>query len=134
MRAASRAPGRHAEAAGRALYPWRSGTPELEGHVISLEARDRVAEPLRDLACFALLEVDEDERLRRGDHEDVVARAVRGGLVRRARAADARDADEHLELVVEDRGRVVRDRAGTHDELHAGLADLHPEHAQLAVV
>src|SRR5436190_18770635 len=144
MRTVSRAPGRDAEAAGRALYPGQYGetitakaassAPELEGDVVSLEARDGLAEPLRDLACLALVEVDEDERLRRRDHEGVVARAVRSGLVGRARAADAGDADEHLELVVEDRGRVVLDRARTHHELHAGLADLHPEDAQLAVV
>src|SRR4029453_2215626 len=84
-----------------------SRAPELEGDVISLERADRVAEGLRDLARFALVEVDEHRRLCRLDEEYVVAHAVRGAFVRRARAPDARDADEELELVVEHRGRVV---------------------------
>ena len=46
-----------------------SSAPELEDDVISLECADRVAEVLRDLACLALVEVDEHERLRRRDEE-----------------------------------------------------------------
>src|SRR5206468_12346620 len=102
-----------------------SSAPALEDDVISLERTDRVAEVLRNLAGLALVEVDEHRRLRCRDEEQVVVYAVRGAFVGRARTPDARDADEELEFVVEDCGRVILDRQRAQNELDVGVTDLY---------
>ena len=53
-------------------------------------------------------------------------------IVRHAGAPDALRADEHLEEVVEARGRLVDDAGSTHDEL--GVAQVEPEQVEMAVV
>src|SRR5262249_10880324 len=98
------------------------GNPfESGAEVGALEIGDALAYPARDLARATLGEVDEDERLRRGDHDVVVGLAIGGELVRDARATDSCDAAEHLDLVVEHRRREILDRVRTHDELRSVL-------------
>src|SRR4051794_13560795 len=107
----------------RALRSTAWNASLLDDDVIVLERADRLAELRRNGPRLPLVEIDEDGGLRPGDHEHVVACAVARELVGRARATDACDADEDLDLVVEDGRRVVLDRASAHDELDAGLAD-----------
>ena len=75
-------------------------------------------------------EVDQHERLLGRDHQRVVREAVRGALVRHARAPDPAHAHERLDQVVESGGRVVLDRRGAHHE----LAALGSEPSEMAVV
>ena len=85
---------------------------------------------MRDHGGAPLGEIDEHERLGGRDHERIVLDAIRRALVRRARPADPRHPHEHLEQVVEPRGRVVLDGGRAHDE----FAVTHVEPAQVPVV
>src|SRR5919109_1975891 len=100
----------------------RERAAESEGAVLpfeggALELPDLFAIRIRDQARLPLLEVDEDERLARRHHQDVVLDPVRGALERDARAADPRDANEDLDQVVEPCRREVLDRRRPHDGL-----------------
>ncbi len=75
-------------------------------------------------------EVDQHERLLGRDHQRVVREAVRGALVRHARAPDPAHAHERLDQVVESGRRVVLDRRCAHHE----LAALGSEPSEMAVV
>src|SRR3954462_734079 len=95
---------------------------------------DCVLVRLRNRDCLALVEVDQDQRLRCSHHQLVVAGTVGRQLVGHARPPDPRHADVHLDQVVEDRRSQVLDVAGTHDELLALFADVHAEQAEVTVV
>ncbi len=85
------------------------------GRLPRVSGSRREARPGR--ASGVALEIDEHERLLRGDHQRLVRKAIGGALVRHARPADAAHADERLDQVVEPGGRVILDRGRAHDEL-----------------
>ena len=101
----------------------RSGRCDHSEQVRALEGADRLARGLGDRRRTPRLEIDEDERLRRGDHQRVVREPERAEVVRDARPPEPLDADEALEEVVEPRGRVVLDVRGAHHELGAVEAE-----------
>ena len=69
--------------------------------------------------ALPLGEVDVDERLVRGDHEQLVGEAVGGEREGDARPPEPRDADVDLDLVVEDGRREVLDVVRPHHEVAA---------------
>ena len=75
-------------------------------------------------------DVDQHHRLGARDHQLVVREPVRRDVVGDARAADAADADEALEQVVEAGRREVLDVRGPHHE----LGSLDPQRAEMPVV
>ena len=77
--------------------------------IASLEGADRTACLLGDRHGAAHRDVDQNDGLRRRHHELVVGKADGDALVGRAGAADAADADETLDQVVEAGRRVVLD-------------------------
>src|SRR5436309_3124669 len=109
---------------------WRSGALLVE--VVAFERPNLVAEPVRDRTRLPLRQIDEDERLLRCDHEQVVVVTVGGALVRDARPPDPRHADEDLEQIVEDGRREVLDRRGAHHQL--AVAGAPGERVEVAVV
>src|SRR6185312_2061238 len=98
--------------------------------IASLEGADRTACLLRDRHGAAHRDVDQNDGLGRRHHELVVGKADGDALVGRAGAADAADADETLDQVVEAGRRVVLDARSAHRELRA----VHPEAAEVTVV
>ena len=84
--------------AGRAR---RRGPGRSLDQVVALEGADRVAGVLGDRHGASGREIDEDDRLRRRDHQRVVGEAHCHVLVGRARAAEAADPNEAFEQVVE---------------------------------
>src|SRR5262245_1126108 len=114
---------RGARRAGRrtARRGWGPGRDSFE--VLSLERCDLVAKRLRHGDGLALVEGDADECRLRARHQRVVVRAVSGVVVGDARRADALDAAEDLEQVVEARRRDVLDGHRAHREVD--LAEVH---------
>src|SRR3954462_82582 len=85
--------------------------------IVSLEAENRLAEGVGNWTRLPLREVDVDERLVRGDHQQLVGKAIGGEGERDTRAPEPRDAHEDLNLVVEHRGREVLDLVRPHHEV-----------------
>ena len=110
----------------------RAGAPAWDHSLRSLPSKARIATAclLGDRHGAAHRDVDQNDGLGRRHHELVVGKADGDALVGRAGAADAADADETLDQVVEAGRRVVLDARSAHRELRA----VHAEAAEVTVV
>src|SRR5437763_14473991 len=94
----------------------RRSAAVLGGTVLALEGVDGLSERVRHLARLPLGEVDVYEGLLCGHHQHVVRLSVGGELERHARATDPGDADEDLDLAVDDCRSDVLDAVRAPDE------------------